>query len=133
MLSAVLAAGMTASASMARTFKEGQAMVTPIYLLSVMPLIFIQLLGLVFDARTAAVPVLNAVLLLKDSLAGTIGTVPLSSRLLRTLLFCGIALKPAARYLAGGGGVPRGFLGGPPEDAVYAFRKEAPGGCRNSR
>ncbi len=100
MLSAVLAAGMTASASMARTFKEGQAMVTPIYLLSVMPLVFIQMPGLVFDARTAAVPVLNAVLLLKDSLAGTIGAVPLLVSAASTLLVCGIALKAAAALIS---------------------------------
>lgn len=100
MLSAVLAAGMTASASMARTFKEGQAMVTPIYLLSVMPLVFIQLPGLVFDAHTAAVPVLNAVLLLKDSLAGPVGAVPLLVSAAATLFFCGIALKAAATIIS---------------------------------
>lgn len=100
LLSALLSALMIASSSMARNYKEGQAMVTPVYLLSVFPVIFMQDPSMTFSAATAAVPVLNAALLLRDSLTGPVEPLPIVLSALSTAVFCFAALWAASSLLS---------------------------------
>ncbi len=99
-LSALLAALMTASSSTARTYKEGQALVMPTYLLSILPVMFIQDPGLRLGAGTAAIPVLNAVLIMRESLAGDVGLLPCAISAASTALVCFAALRAAAALLS---------------------------------
>jgi len=99
-LSALLAALMTASSSTARTYKEGQAMVMPTYILSILPAMFIQSPGLRLDAGTAAIPVLNAVLIMRESLSGEVGLLPCVISAASTALVCFAALRAAAILLS---------------------------------
>ncbi len=100
LLSALLSALMIASSSLARNYKEGQAMVTPVYLLSVLPVIFMQDPSISFSVSTAAVPVLNAALLLRDSLTGPAEPLPMVISAVSTALFCLAALWAASSLLS---------------------------------
>src|SRR5262249_50799548 len=71
LLSLFVAAGMMILASFARTFKEGQSMVTPLYLLTVLPLMFLQIPGLELTPRLALIPVVNVTLLFRELIAGS--------------------------------------------------------------
>lgn len=71
LLGLFLAAGMMICASFARTFKEGQAMVTPFYLLSVVPVVFMQAPGLKFNLILALIPVVNVVMMFREAITGT--------------------------------------------------------------
>ena len=100
LLSALLSALMIASSSLARNYKEGQAMVTPVYLLSVLPVVFMQDPSITFDCTTAAVPVLNAALLLRHSLTEPVAPLPMAVSAVSTALFCLAALKAASSLLS---------------------------------
>jgi sodium transport system permease protein len=76
LLSAVLLAGFVAGgmmvfAAFARTFKEGQAMITPFYLVLILPVVFLQTPGLGLTLPLALVPVVNLTLMLREAVAGT--------------------------------------------------------------
>lgn len=70
LLALFMAAGMMLFAAFARTFKEGQAMVGPFYLLMIMPPLLVNAPDLTLTPRLALVPVANVALLLRDALAG---------------------------------------------------------------
>ncbi len=70
-LSAFVAAGMMLFASFARTYKEGQAMITPFYLLAVLPAVFLNMPGLEFSVGLALVPIVNIALMVRAAIAGT--------------------------------------------------------------
>jgi sodium transport system permease protein len=83
LLGLLVAAGMLVFAIFARDFKEGQSMITPVYLLIILPGIFLQSPDLEFTPLLAAIPVANISLLLRDALLGTVplvsGTITLFS------------------------------------------------------
>ncbi len=63
---AVLAAGISlAIASLARSFKEGQAMMTPVMLAALVPGMLAVMPGVELSAWTACIPLLNVALLIK--------------------------------------------------------------------
>jgi hypothetical protein len=63
----------------ARNFKEGQSMITPFYMLIILPAIFLQSPDLEFTTeRWRLVPVVNVGLLLREAIQGS---VPLLRRL----------------------------------------------------
>jgi sodium transport system permease protein len=70
LLAAFQASGMMIFASLARNSKEGQAMLTPFYMLTVLPVAFLQRPDLVLTPSTAAIPVVNVVLLMKSAFLG---------------------------------------------------------------
>jgi sodium transport system permease protein len=57
-------------ASFARTFKEGQAYITPFYLLIMLPVMFLQTPGLHFSLGLAFVPIVNVVMLIRTIISG---------------------------------------------------------------
>ena len=70
LLSGFIAAGMMVFAAFARTFREGQSMITPFYLLVLMPTVFLSARGTEFSLALAAVPVVNVALVIRDALGG---------------------------------------------------------------
>ncbi len=70
LLSGFIAAVMMLFASFARTFKEGQAMITPFYMLLMVPTIVLQQQGLSLSYGLAAIPVVNVVIMIREAIAG---------------------------------------------------------------
>lgn len=71
MLAGFVAAGMLVFAAFARTFKEGQAMITPFYLLLFLPVMFLNSPGLEFTSALALVPVANVAMMIREAVAGS--------------------------------------------------------------
>jgi sodium transport system permease protein len=70
LMSLFVAAGMMILASFARNFKEGQSMVSPFYLLIVLPVSFLQSPGAEFTSRLALVPIVNVTMMFREAIAG---------------------------------------------------------------
>ncbi len=70
LLALAMAAAMMILATFARTFKEGQSMVAPVYMLSILPAILVSSPDLQLTAGWALVPVANIVLLFRDAITG---------------------------------------------------------------
>jgi sodium transport system permease protein len=115
LISAFLSTGMIFFGAYARTYKEGQAMITPFYMLTVIPVVFLQSPGLSFDITTAAIPVVNVALMIRESLSSPPDNLAVLVSVLVTLAFAGAGLAAASRLLgmeqalspAAGAGRPR--------------------------
>lgn len=70
LLAGFVAAGMLLFASFARTFKEGQAMITPFYLLVFLPVFFLNIPGVEFSLALALIPVANVAMVVRSAVAG---------------------------------------------------------------
>ena len=68
LLALFLAAGMMLLASFARTFKEGQSLVMPLYLLTILPVMLVR--GTPWNLSIALVPVLNVAIMFREAIAG---------------------------------------------------------------
>jgi sodium transport system permease protein len=71
LLALFVAAGMMIFASFARTFKDGQAMVTPFYMLVLLPVMFLQVPGLEFSLPLAFIPIVNVTMMVREAIGGT--------------------------------------------------------------
>ena len=71
LLAGFVAAGMMLFASFARTFREGQSMITPFYLLILLPVMFLQVPGLEFTMGLACVPVVNVAMMVREAIGAT--------------------------------------------------------------
>ena len=67
-LALFFAAGMMILASFARTFKDGQAMVQPVYWLVILPMLLGQQTDLTLTPAIAAIPVANVTMMIRDAL-----------------------------------------------------------------
>ncbi len=65
-----IAAVMLLLASFARTFKEGQAMITPFYLMIALPAILLQSPDLEMNMTISFIPLANVIVLFRDALSG---------------------------------------------------------------
>ena len=70
LLALFVAAGMMILASFARTFKEGQSLVSPFYIAILLPGMFIQAPGLEFTPLLAAIPIVNVNMVFREAIAG---------------------------------------------------------------
>jgi sodium transport system permease protein len=70
LLALFVAAAMMIFAAFARTFKEGQTMVSPFYFLTLLPVMFLQSPDLVFTPALALVPVVNVAMMFRDAIGG---------------------------------------------------------------
>ncbi len=70
LLAMFIAAGMMIFAAFARTFKEGQSMVGPFYLLCIMPTLLVQSPDLELTPKIALVPIANVALMFREAIAG---------------------------------------------------------------
>ena len=98
-LALFFAAAMMILAAFARTFKEGQGMVTPVYWLALIPLVLGRGTETTLTASAAAIPVANVAMMIRDAVRGVFiwplvvetmlvefGTVLLCLLLARTIL-----------------------------------------------
>ncbi len=93
--------------SFARSFKEAQAYLIPLMLLSLTPGIFSLMPGVELTGPLAVVPLLNIVLLARDLLAGSVAAVPAAAAIVSTICYAAAALGIAAS-LFGSDAVLRG-------------------------
>jgi sodium transport system permease protein len=91
------AAVMVAAASMARSFKEAQNLLTPIYMICMLPAMAAAIPGIKLTALTALVPVVNVSLLTRDMIAGNLQLLPAALAVLSIGVYTALALKVAAR------------------------------------
>jgi len=71
LLAGFIAAGMMIFASFARTFRDGQSMITPFYMLILLPVMFLQVPGIEFSLGLAAIPVINVTMMVREAISGT--------------------------------------------------------------
>lgn len=71
LLAGFVAAGMLLFAAFARTFKEGQAMITPFYMLVFIPVFFLNVPGVEFSVILALIPVANVAMVVRSAVAGS--------------------------------------------------------------
>jgi sodium transport system permease protein len=96
LLAGFIAGGMMVFAAFARTFKEGQATITPFYLLVLLPTMFLQTPGLEFTSALACVPVANIVLMARAALAGSFPPIQITLVFLVSSLLIAAFLRLAA-------------------------------------
>lgn len=107
LFSCFFSAVLLALTSFARSFKEAQAYLIPVMLLSLTPGVLSLLPGVTLTPALAIVPLLNIILLSREILAGTYTIVPTVAAVLATLLYAMAAIGVAAR-LFGSDAVLRG-------------------------
>lgn len=78
LLALLIAAMMMIVAAFARDFKEGQSMLGPVYILFIVPPIFLQSPGIEFTPGMALVPVANVIMLFREALAGHFHALPIA-------------------------------------------------------
>lgn len=95
---ALLMAGLAlAVASIARTFKEGQSLMTPLMLAGMTPALLSQMPGVELTDVTALVPLLNVALLIKAAVLGNVTFTQVVLTAVSVLLCALLALFAAAR------------------------------------
>jgi sodium transport system permease protein len=70
LLALFVAAGMMILASFARSYKEGQSMVSPFYIALIIPVMFLQAPGIEFTWRIALIPVANVMMMIREAFQG---------------------------------------------------------------
>jgi sodium transport system permease protein len=70
LLAFFVSAGMMILASFARTFKEGQSMVSPFYIACFLPVMFLQVPGLKLTPALALIPVVNVAMVFREAISG---------------------------------------------------------------
>lgn len=91
------AAVLMAAAALARSFKEAQTLLTPVYLLCVLPTMAAQLPGLQLGYGAALLPGVNVSLLMRGLAGAPVGAGPLLLALLSSMVYAALALALAAR------------------------------------
>lgn len=99
LLALFLGAGMIVAASFARTFKEGQTMVTPVYMLAILPLLFLNAPGIRLNAGLAVVPVVNLLLVFREAVEGTFNWPLIGLVLAEMAVLVFLCLRLAARII----------------------------------
>lgn len=94
-----VSAALTGFASLAASFKEGQALLGPVQMLFILPAMASNLPGLELDTTTAWVPVVNVALAFRGLLVGSIGAAPLAICSLSLLLSAALAIWFSLRLL----------------------------------
>jgi sodium transport system permease protein len=97
-LALFFAAAMMILAAFARTFKEGQAMVTPVYLLVLAPLLLGTQTDRTLTPVVAAVPVANVAMMIRDAITGVF-LWPLIAETLAVTLLTVVACLALARAI----------------------------------
>lgn len=91
------AALMIALAALARSSKEGQQVLAPIYMACVVVAGVVQMPGIELNALTATVPVANVALLTRELIRGRLAIGPMALAMISTLVYAFVALRLAAR------------------------------------
>lgn len=99
LMALMVSAVMMILASFARTFKEGQSMVSPFYVVLMVPLMFLSAPGIEFTAKLAFVPVMNVTMMFREAIQG-IYHWPMIGITVAVELACIVAAMMAATTLA---------------------------------
>jgi sodium transport system permease protein len=99
LLAGFVAAGMMLLACFARTFKEGQAMISPFYLAVMVPVMFLQAPGLKFSIALAFIPVVNVTLVVREALSGVFHWPQMAISLAVSLAAVALLIRAAAYVL----------------------------------
>jgi sodium transport system permease protein len=99
-LALLFAALMMILASFARTFKEGQAMIMPVYYAAILPVFFVMEPDIGLDVQMAAIPVANVMLMIKEAFQGTFQWLYIGQTLLVSLALVAASLA-LARWILG--------------------------------
>ncbi len=118
-LALFFAAGMMILASFARTFKDGQAMVQPVYWLVFIPLLLGNQTDLTLTPAIAAVPVANVTMMMRDALNGVFHWPLIVLTVAVNLAVVAVFLWVARRIL-----VFEDFLLGSYDGSFWRFMKE---------
>jgi sodium transport system permease protein len=95
LLALFIAAGMLILASFARTFKEGQSLVSPFMIAFVLPLVLIQSSSQEFTTRIALIPVVNVAMMFRQAISGYFDWKPIAITIGMEIFFVAAALKIA--------------------------------------
>ena len=112
LLALFIAAGMMILASFARTFKEGQSLVSPFMIAFVLPLVFIQSPSQEFTMGLAFVPVVNVAMMFREAIVGSFEWRTMLITLAVEVLCVTVALKLATRVIEREGFMLDGPSGG---------------------
>ena len=99
LLSGFVAAGMMIFASFARTFKDGQSMITPFYLIVMMPILIVNGPGVKLSWPLAFLPVGNIALMMREALTGSFPWPQIAVTVLVSLLLILASLRLATAIL----------------------------------
>ncbi len=91
------AAVMLAVAALARSFKEAQNLLTPIYMVFMMPSMLAMLPWIKLTPLAALVPAVNIALLTREIITGNMQPLPVVLCIVSSVIYTGIALALAAR------------------------------------
>jgi ABC-type Na+ efflux pump permease subunit len=97
-LALLFAAMMLILAAFARTFKDGQAMITPAYYLAIIPGLFVVEPDLQLDATLAAIPIANVMLMIRDAFQGTFQWLYIGETMVMVVVLVVLCLA-LARYI----------------------------------
>lgn len=100
LLAGLLAAGMMALVSFARTFREGQSLVMPLYLAAVLPAMFLGTPGIRLTPGTALIPVVNVALAARDAIAATFRPLEMAVAAVATVAVIALFLRIALVVLS---------------------------------
>jgi sodium transport system permease protein len=99
LLAAFAAAGMMLFASFAKTFKDGQSMIMPFYLMTIIPVLLMQSPGIRLNGRTAFIPVANVMLMVRGAVKDSIDWPAVALAVVASLVFIVILVVLAACVL----------------------------------
>lgn len=122
-LALFFAAAMMLMASFARTFKDGQSMVTPIYFLAMTPLFLMQAPDLHLTPALAAIPIINVAVMVRDAITGTYSWLLMAETVVVGLAAVAVTLRVSRWVLQF-----EDFLLGSYDGSFWKFAKERMGG-----
>jgi sodium transport system permease protein len=99
-LALLFSALMMILASFARTFKEGQTMIMPVYYAAIIPVFFVTEPDIGLDAQMASIPVANVMLMIKEAFQGTLQWLYIGQTVLVSLALVAASLA-LARWILG--------------------------------
>jgi sodium transport system permease protein len=95
LLALFVAAGMLILASFARTFREGQSLVSPFMIVFVLPLMFIQSPSQEYTMKVAFIPIVNVAMMFRQAIVGQYEWIPILITIGVELACVAVALKLA--------------------------------------
>jgi sodium transport system permease protein len=111
-LAAFLAAAMMLFAVFAKTFKEGQAMLTPFFMLATLPVGFLAVPGIELTTPLALVPVVNVSLVIREAITGVFRWPQIAVAAVSSALVIAATLRLVVRVLSAEEVVTGAFAGG---------------------
>ena len=118
LISMFLATGMIFFGALARTYREGQAMITPFYMATVVPVVFLQSPGLDYTTTLAAIPVVNVAMMIRAALSAPPALLPVLLTVVVTVAFTVAGLAASSRLM----GMEESLTGRPDGARLSVFR-----------